>query len=252
LIGLVGRSRIDIGVSNDREHDINDEDQRQQAHNSDENGDTARASVPFAAVGARLGFRRNRLQAAVANFPRRPLGCLFHRPCAQYTTRRRRKNGPCATFAAGYNRGVRTGYGALVFLCLAGCNRGVQSKDAVRQGVLDHLSQRQLNVAAMNVEVTSVQFNGNQAEATVSFTPKGGNAAQGMSMRYQLEQRGGRWVVVGRKDAGSGPHGGAAMPSVPPGMENPHGGGAPSEPGTPGGGRAMPAPEDLPPAGQKK
>jgi hypothetical protein len=137
-------------------------------------------------------------------------------------------------------------------VCLGGCNRGVQSKDAVRQGVLDHLSQRQLNVASMNVEVTSVQFNGSQAEATVSFTPKGANAAQGMSMRYQLEQRGGRWVVVGRKDAGPGPHGGAGMPSGPPGMENPHGGGAPSGPGTPGSAGKMPSPEDLPPASQKK
>jgi hypothetical protein len=104
----------------------------------------------------------------------------------------------------------------------------------------------------MNVEVTSVQFNGSQAEATVSFTPKGGNAAQGMSMRYQLEQKGGRWVVVGRKDAGPSPHGGAGTPSGPPGMENPHGGGAPTGPGTPGSAGKMPSPEDLPPAGQKK
>jgi hypothetical protein len=125
-------------------------------------------------------------------------------------------------------------------VCLAGCKRGDQDKDAVRQGVLDHLAQVQMNVASMDVEVTSVQFNGNQADATVSFTPKGGTAAQGMSMRYQLELKDGRWVVVGRKDSGSSPHGGAAVPSAPPGMENPHGGGK------------MPSPEDLPPAGQKK
>jgi hypothetical protein len=124
-------------------------------------------------------------------------------------------------------------------VCLAGCNRGVQNKDAVRQGVLDHLAQVQLNVASMNVEVTSVEFNGNQAEATVSFSPKGGNAAQGMSLRYQLERKDGRWVVMGRKDAGQSPHGGG-MPPAAPGMENPHGGGK------------MPSPEDLPPAGQKK
>ena len=129
---------------------------------------------------------------------------------------------------------------ALLMVCLAGCNRGAHDKEAIRQGVLDHLAAIQLNVAPMNVEVTSVQFNGNQAEATVSFYPKGGNAAQGMSMRYQLEQKDGRWVVMGRKDAGSSPHGGAAMPPAAPGMENPHGGGK------------MPSPEDLPPAGQKK
>jgi hypothetical protein len=137
-------------------------------------------------------------------------------------------------------------------VCLAGCNRGVENKDAVRQGVLDHLAQVQLNVASMNVEVTSVQFNGNQAEATVSFSPKGGNAAQGMTMHYQLEQKGGRWVVMGRKDAGASPHGGAAMPPAQPGMQNPHGGGMPSAPGAPGSGGKMPSPENLPPAGQKK
>jgi hypothetical protein len=125
-------------------------------------------------------------------------------------------------------------------VCLAGCNRGVQNKDKVRQGVLDHLAQVQLNVASMNVEVTSVQFNGNQAEATVSFTPKGVSGAQGMTMRYRLEQKDGRWAVVGREDAGASPHGGGAMPPAAPGVENPHGMGK------------MPSPEDLPPAGQKK
>jgi hypothetical protein len=129
---------------------------------------------------------------------------------------------------------------ALLIVCLAGCNRGVQNKDAVRQGVLDHLAQVRMNVASMTVEVTSVEFHGNQAEAAVSFYPKGGNAAQGMSMRYQLEQKDGRWVVMGRKDAGSSPHGGGMPSTPPPGMENPHGGGQ------------MPSPEDLPPAGQKK
>ena len=137
-------------------------------------------------------------------------------------------------------------------VCLAGCNRGVQDKDAVRQGVLDHLAQVQLNMASMNVEVTSVQFNGNHAEATVSFSAKGGNAAQGMSMRYQLEKKDGRWMVMARKDAGQSPHGGRAMAPAAPGMENPHGGGAPSAPGMPGGAGKMPSPEDLPPAGQKK
>ena len=129
---------------------------------------------------------------------------------------------------------------ALLMVCLAGCNRGAHDKEAIRQGVLDHLAGVQLNVASMNVEVTSFQIDGNQAQATVSFSPKGGNAAQGMSMQYRLEQKGGRWVVVGRKDAGSSPHGGGAMPPAAPGAENPHGGGK------------MPSPEDLPPAGRKK
>ncbi len=108
---------------------------------------------------------------------------------------------------------------------------------------MDHLAQVGLNVQSMNVDVTSVKFNGNQAEATVSFTPKGGSASQGMSMRYMLEQKSGKWVVTGRQDSGA-PHGGGA---VPPGTTNPHGGGA--MPGTenPHGGAPMPSPQELPP-----
>jgi hypothetical protein len=135
----------------------------------------------------------------------------------------------------------------LAVLCLAGCNRGGQNKDAVRQGVLEYLSGRKdLNIGSMDVAVTSVQFNGDKADATVSFAPKGVSASQGMTMRYQLEQQGNRWTVVGRQDSG---HAGA----VAPGAANPHGGGAvPEGAPNPHGGARMPSPEDLPPAGGKK
>jgi hypothetical protein len=130
----------------------------------------------------------------------------------------------------------------LLTLCLAGCNRSSQSKDAVRQGIVDHLQARQFNMAKMDLDLTSVQFNGAHADATVSVYAKGTTAAQGMSMKYQLEQQGGKWVVVGRNDAGGAPHGGAvATPGgAMPGAESPHGG------------SMMPAPGDLPPAGKKK
>ncbi|HLK49694.1 MAG TPA: hypothetical protein VKT49_16240 [Bryobacteraceae bacterium] len=137
----------------------------------------------------------------------------------------------------------------LILLSAAACNRGGQNKDAVRQGVVDYLSGRKdLNIASMDVDVTAVQFDGNKADATVTFAPKGVSGAQGMTMRYQLEQQGGRWTVVGRQDSG---HAGA----VPPGAANPHGGGAVPEPeANPhgGGGVRMPSPEDLPPTGGKK
>ena len=140
----------------------------------------------------------------------------------------------------------------LLTLCLAGCNGGSQNKEAVRQGIVDHLQARQFNMAQMNLELTSVQFNGSRADATVSVYPKGQSAAQGMFMKYQLERQGGKWVVVGRADAGGAPHGGAmatpggampggAMPGAAmPGAASPHGG------------AMMPAPGDLPPAGKKK
>lgn len=135
-------------------------------------------------------------------------------------------------------------------LCLVACNRGGQSKDAVRQGVVDYLSDRKdLNIASMDIDVSAVQFSGNRADATVTFSPKGGNPGQGMTMRYQLEQQGNRWTVVGRQDSG---HAGAAAP----GAANPHGGGAipgaGANPPDGGGGSRIPSPEDLPPVGGKK
>jgi len=87
-------------------------------------------------------------------------------------------------------------------------------------------------------------------------TPKGGNPAQGMSMQYQLEQQGSKWVVVGNNAVGANAHGGGAMPApgaAMPGAPNPHEGGA-AAPGAenPHGGGQMPSPENLPPASKKK
>jgi hypothetical protein len=148
----------------------------------------------------------------------------------------------------------------LLILSLTACNRGTPSNDAMRQGVVEHLAKVGLNVAGMNVTVTSAQVNGNQADATVQITPKGGNPGAGMAMKYHLEQQGGKWVVTGRQDAGTphggrpatgapNPHGEGAMPggAMPP-AANPHGG---AGMGAPAGGGGMPSPEDLPPAKKK-
>jgi hypothetical protein len=86
LLSLVRGSRVDSGVSTGRDHDNSDEDQYQQAQDSDEHEEAVRGGAAFAALGAPLGIRGNRLQAAMANFPRRLPGCFFHRPCAHYTT----------------------------------------------------------------------------------------------------------------------------------------------------------------------
>ena len=127
----------------------------------------------------------------------------------------------------------------LVLLSLAACNRGTKSNEAVRQAVIDHLAKANFNVSAMTVSITSVQFNGNQADAVVSIVPKQGGSNQGMSMNYHLEQQGNQWVVV-KRGGGGNPHGGS-MPVAPaaPDTPNPHGGGgAPTQ---------MPSPSDLPP-----
>lgn len=98
----------------------------------------------------------------------------------------------------------------------------------------------------MDVTEASVQFNGDKADALVEITPRGASPGQGMQMRYGLQQKSGRWVVVTRAEAGGG-HGAG----VAPGAANPHGGAMPGEPPA-SGAQKMPSPEDLPPAGKKQ
>jgi hypothetical protein len=137
----------------------------------------------------------------------------------------------------------------LLITSLVACNRGTQSNDAVRQGILDHLGQAKsgLNLPGMDVKVTSVQYKGEEADASVSITAKGGDPAAGMLMNYHLRQQGDKWVVVGRQDGGASPHGALAAPDA----ANPHGGSPPNPHADGSGGSKMPSPEDLPPAGKK-
>jgi len=94
-------------------------------------------------------------------------------------------------------------------LLLSGCSRNVHNKEAVRQGIIDHLSARKgldLDLSAMEVEISSVAFRENEADATVSFRPKGG-ATAGMQMKYTLERKGNLWAVKTKVEAGGSPHG---------------------------------------------
>src|ERR1035441_8750940 len=83
-----------------------------------------------------------------------------------------------------YNRKVRIVTTLILALCLAGCNRSSQNKDAVRQGIVDHLQAGHFDMSKMSMDVKSVQFNGTRADATVSIYIKGSSAADGMSMTY--------------------------------------------------------------------
>jgi hypothetical protein len=141
----------------------------------------------------------------------------------------------------------------LLLLCLAACQRGNQNNnEAVRQGVLDHFSKSgaNINVSSMDVTVTSVKFNGEQADAEVAVTAKGQPNPTPMNLKYHMEHQNNKWVVVGRAsdshgavdpNAGGAPNGhGGEMPPAMPGAGNPHGGAG-----------KMPAPQDLPPATKK-
>ena len=124
---------------------------------------------------------------------------------------------------------VVAGLSALV---LGGCNRGLESKEAVRQAILDHLSKRgTLNLSSMQVDIVSVSFRQNEADATVSFRPKGSEGGPGMTMNYTLEKQGNHWAVKGRADSGASAHGAGGM--MPEGMPPGHpqvGGAQPAEP----------------------
>lgn len=136
----------------------------------------------------------------------------------------------------------------ILIFCLAGCQHGAQSSDAVRQGVIDHLSKTGYNVSGMDIAVAAVKFNGEQADATVNITAKGQTSGTPMTFGYHLEHQNNKWTVVGPPAAVG--HGGAADPNA--GGANPHGGGLPpAASGTDNPHGAMPSPQDLPPAKKK-
>jgi hypothetical protein len=117
---------------------------------------------------------------------------------------------------------VRSLLPLLLLVAAPGCSRNLHTESAVRQGVLDHLASRDFNLASMDVALTNVIFRQDQADATISFAPKGSKGA-GMIMRYTLQLQGNHWVVKGMSDAGGSPHSGgmkAPQPgagSLPPG-----------------------------------
>ena len=119
---------------------------------------------------------------------------------------------------------------ALLSCILTGCNRASESKEAIRESVINYVSSK-VNVGSMDVDVVSIAFKGNEADATVSFRAKGADPTAGLQMRYTLEQKSGKWVVKDKAQTTGSPHGASAMP----GAASPHGegGGAALPPGHP-------------------
>ena len=142
----------------------------------------------------------------------------------------------------------------LSVFCLAGCQKNIQNKDAVRQGILSYLTQnKNLSVASMDIEITQVTFRDKEADAMVMFKPKGGDPASGMNMRYTLERQGTTWVVKKKADSGghaasTPPMGSGSVPMPSGGMPMPSTGGA-MPPGHPPTGAMPPG---HPPTGAAK
>ena len=87
---------------------------------------------------------------------------------------------------------------AVVLLILGGCsNKNVDTLDAVKQGVIRDIAKN-VNIGAMDVNVVSVSFRDKEADAVVSFAPKGGTPQQGMTMNYTMERQGSEWHIKKR------------------------------------------------------
>jgi hypothetical protein len=101
----------------------------------------------------------------------------------------------------------RSATAALLFASLLltdGCKQQPNDKDAIRSGILQHLTAvGTLNINAMDMDIRSVSINGNQARAEVEFRPKTGAApGSGMQVAYSLEKRDGSWTVLKTQAAG--------------------------------------------------
>ncbi len=83
-------------------------------------------------------------------------------------------------------------------LVVAACGNDLKTKDKVQAAILDRLQTHSgLDLKSMDVATTNVSFENNLAYATVSFHPKDDpNLKSGMSMKYTLEARDGKWVVT--------------------------------------------------------
>ncbi|MDQ2774967.1 MAG: hypothetical protein M3Y57_08625 [Acidobacteriota bacterium] len=110
----------------------------------------------------------------------------------------------------------------LSIVVLAGCGNGMRSKDKIQTAIVNRLQTRSgLDMKSLDVTTTAVSFDKNMAYATVAFHPKGdASVNSGMVMKYTLEQRDGKWVVIKVGDSSGhslAGRAGAGSDQLPPG-----------------------------------
>jgi hypothetical protein len=112
----------------------------------------------------------------------------------------------------------------VVAVLLSGCGNGIKSKEKVQEAIINRIEARSgLDVKALDITTTSVTFDKNMAYATVAFHPKGDTTLNGgMTMKYTLEARDGKWNVVNVGDSqghtqGHGMSANGPGASLPPG-----------------------------------
>jgi|SRR5690242_2118290 hypothetical protein len=97
---------------------------------------------------------------------------------------------------------------AIALFGLSACKKQTSDSEAIRAGILQHLTSiGTLNMSAMDMDMRSVALTGNQAHAEVEFRAKnGGSPGGGMQVAYDLEKRGGAWVVLKSQPLGGMQH----------------------------------------------
>ena len=118
----------------------------------------------------------------------------------------------------------------VVAALLSGCGNRIQTKEKVQEAIVNRLQTRSgLDVNSLDITTTSVTFDKNMAYATVAFHPKGDSSLNGgMTMKYTLEARDGKWTVVKVGDSqghsqshGMGDGSGTTLPPGHPPVSDP-------------------------------
>jgi hypothetical protein len=115
-----------------------------------------------------------------------------------------------------------------VALLLTACRNDLKSRDNVRQAILSRLQDHSgLELKNLDVNITALTFDKNTANATVFFHPKNDSKLEGgMTMKYTLTERDGKWVVASVADsqghgmAGSSPAGSTDLPPGHPPLDS--------------------------------
>lgn len=119
--------------------------------------------------------------------------------------------------------------GFAVVLVLTACGNDMKNRDNVRQAILSRLQDHSgLDLKNLDVNITALTFDKNTARATVFFHPKNDSKLDGgMTMKYTLTERDGKWVVASVADSqghgvpGGSPAGSTELPPGHPALDSP-------------------------------
>ncbi len=116
----------------------------------------------------------------------------------------------------------------LAALLLAGCSKNIDTTEAVKEGIIKDIGNK-VSIGNMDINVDSVSFRENEADAQVSFMARGAPRSQGMTINYVLERKGDEWRIKSRNMNRHDEQKPGQAQALPPG----HPGATTPQPGTP-------------------